>query len=344
MLRIRPARTSDLEALFDFAERVGSGMTTLPADRPALEQKIAVSVDSFSGRGPKAGGAYVLLLEDTEHGAIHGSAAVYPHAGADFGFFSYKLARLQHRSDTLGINRQIPALNLVNDLTGWTEVGSLVVAPQGRRGGFGRRLARSRYLLIAQFSDLFGDDVFAEMRGWQDETGRSPFWTAVGQRFFDLEFSAADRLSALEGSRFIQEMMPKHPIYLQLLSEEARACVGRPHASSRAAMELLLKEGFRYEGYVDVFDAGPQVHARRTEIATVRNSRIMAVLKGVPDASAEEALASGVDLSNFLIGWGPARVKDKGVILSDGLRRALEVADGDMVRVFVEPPDGQPGV
>ena len=46
--------------------------------------------------------------------------------------------------------------------------------------------------------------------------------------------------------------------------------------------ELLLKEGFRYEGYVDVFDAGPQVQAHPGEIATVRNSRLVRVLPGEP--------------------------------------------------------------
>lgn len=333
MLRIRPARTHDLDALFDFAERVGPGMTTLPANREALAQKIAVSAESFAGQRSGAGAAYVLLLEDAEQGAIHGSAAVYPQAGSDFGFFSYKRARLKQRSDVLAINREIPVLNLVNDLTGWTEVGSLVVAPQGRRGGFGRRLARSRYLLIAQFPDLFSEDIFAEMRGWQDEDGRSPFWNAVGQRFFDLDFSAADRLSALEGSRFIQELMPKHPIYLQLLTEEARDCVGRPHASSAAAMDLLLREGFRYEGYVDVFDAGPQVHARRGEIATIRGSRVLTVRPGEPAGEGGEVLASRVGLGDFIIGWGEARIVDDGVVLSQSLRRSLEAADGDMIRI-----------
>lgn len=335
MLTIRPARRSDVDALLDLAERVGPGMTTLPPNREVLGQRAEVAEASFSGERDGAGAAYVLLLEDTDTGMVLGSAAVYPRVGTEYGFFSYKLSRLKHRSDVVAINREIPVLNLVNDFTGWTEVGSLVVAPEARRGGLGRFLARSRYLLIAQFPDLFGDHVFAEMRGWQEDDGRSPFWSAVGERFFDLEFAAADRLSAVEGSRFIQELMPKHPIYLQLLAEEARACIGRPHASSKAAMELLLKEGFRYEGYVDVFDAGPQVQAHPGEIGTVRNSRLARVLAGEPGEGDPEAMVAATGLARFAVGWGPVRLGAEGVVLSQDLRRQLQAAEGDEVRVCV---------
>jgi arginine N-succinyltransferase len=333
MLTIRPARSADVDALLDLAERVGPGMTTLPPSREVLGQRAEVAEASFSGERSGAGAAYVLLLEDTATRTVLGSAAVYPKVGTEYGFFSYKLSQLKHRSDVVAINREIPVLNLVNDFTGWTEVGSLVVAPEARRGGLGRLLARSRYLLIAQFPELFGEHVFAEMRGWQEEGGRSPFWSAVGERFFDLEFAAADRLSAVEGSRFIQELMPKHPIYLQLLEQAARECIGRPHASSRAAMELLLKEGFRYEGYVDVFDAGPQVQARPAEIATVRNSRLARVLPGEPGEDAEDAMVAGAGLARFSVGWGPVRLDADGVVLSQPLRLQLQAAEGEEVRV-----------
>lgn len=333
MLTIRPARRSDVDALLDLAERVGPGMTTLPANREVLAQRAEVAEASFSGSRAGAGAAYVLLLEDTDTKRVLGSAAVYPQVGTEFGFFSYKLSRLKHRSDLVSINREIPVLNLVNDFTGWTEVGSLVVAPEARRGGLGRLLARSRYLLIGQFPELFGEHVFAEMRGWQEADGRSPFWSAVGERFFDLEFAAADRLSAVEGSRFIQELIPKHPIYLQLLSEEARESIGRPHASSRAAMELLLKEGFRYEGYVDVFDAGPQVQARPAEIATVRQSRLLPVLAGEAGEDDDEAMVASTGLSRFAVAWGPVRITPDGVVLSRSLRLQLQAAEGEDVRV-----------
>ncbi len=51
--------------------------------------------------------------------------------------------------------------------------------------------------------------------------------------------------------------MPKHPVYIAMLGEDARAAIGVPHPSGRAAMRMLEAEGFRVEGYVDIFDGGP---------------------------------------------------------------------------------------
>ena len=55
------------------------------------------------------------------------------------------------------------------------------------------------------------------MRGWQAETGRSPFWDHLGSKFFGLGFDSADHLSAVGDKRFIAELMPKYPIYVDLL-------------------------------------------------------------------------------------------------------------------------------
>jgi hypothetical protein len=115
----------------------------------------------------------------------------------------------------------------------------------------------------------------AEMRGWQDADGSRPFWNAVGARFFGMEFEEADRLSAVQGAGFIADLMPKQSIYTALLSEAARAAIVRVHAVSARAMVMLMDEDFRYEALVDVFDGGPQVHALRDEIRTVRQNRAL---------------------------------------------------------------------
>jgi arginine N-succinyltransferase len=162
----------------------------------------------------------------------------------------------------------------------------------------------------------------AEMRGWQDDAGRSPFWDAVGARFFDMEFDAADRLSAVDGAEFIADLMPTHPIYTALLSPEARRCIGKPHQASAPAMAMLLDENFRYEGNVDVFDAGPQVHAERERIRTVAASfTVPATSAGRPGP----LLVSNQDLAGF-------RVTMVTGELDDDARRRLGVARADQVR------------
>jgi arginine N-succinyltransferase len=299
---VRPAALRDLDALTGLARALGPGMTTLPADQKVLGEKIEGSMETFAGRREPPAAQYLLVLEDASRGGLLGVAAVYPSVGHPYGFFSYKVSTLVRRSRKLGVQARIELLTLSNDYTGATEVGSLAVLPALRGTGAGRFLARSRYMLIGAFPDRFAPRVMAELRGWQDEAGRSPFWDAVGARFFDMEFDAADRLSAVDGAEFIADLMPTHPVYTALLSPEARQSIGRPHRASAPAMAMLLAEHFRYEGNVDVFDAGPQVHAERDGIRTVAESFV------APAASAEAPgplLVSNQDLAGFRVTPAP---------------------------------------
>jgi len=319
---VRPAAPQDLGVLTELATALGPGMTTLPADQKVLGEKIENSVETFAGRREPSAAQYLLVLEDTARGGILGVAAVYPSVGHPYGFFSYKVSNLVRRSRKLGVQAKIELLTLSNDYTGATEVGSLAVLPSLRGTGAGRLLARSRYMLIGAFPDRFAPRVMAEMRGWQDQAGRSPFWDAVGARFFDMEFEAADRLSAVDGAEFIADLMPTHPIYTALLSPGAREAIGRPHQASAPAMAMLLAENFRYEGTVDVFDAGPQVHAERDRIRTVAESFV------APATSAGQAgplLVSNQDLAGF-------RVTPVASDLDDAARRRLGVGRADQVR------------
>lgn len=250
-------------------------MTTVPRDEKALRAKIDRSIASFEGQvsGPKA--EYFMVMEDLSDGRLVGCAAVYPRVGTEFGFFSFR--RLNHfkRSKELGLSIQLEALHLANEFTGKTEVGSLIVTPEWRGTGAGRALAKSRYLLIAQFPALFADRVFAEMRGYQEDGGRTLFWEAVGRRFFNMSFADADRLSATRGNEFIADMMPEYPIYLDLLPRQVVDTIGRPHPDSAPALAMLTAEGFAFDGCIDVFDAGPQVSAQPDQIVTVRESRLV---------------------------------------------------------------------
>ena len=319
---VRPVAPQDLGVVTELATALGPGMTTLPADRKVLSEKIESSVETFAGKREPSAAQYLLVLEDVSVGGILGVAAVYPSVGHPYGFFSYKVSHLVRRSRKLGVRAKIEMLTLANDYTGATEVGSLAVLPTLRGTGAGRFLARSRYMLIGAFPDRFAPRVMAEMRGWQDDAGRSPFWDAVGARFFDMEFDAADRMSAVDGAEFIADLMPTHPIYTALLSTEARKAIGKPHKASAPAMAMLLAENFRYEGNVDVFDAGPQVHAERDQIRTVAESFV------APAADARQPgplLVSNRDLQGFRVTPVPA-------LLDEGARARLGVGRGDEVR------------
>jgi len=298
---VRPVRLEDHDALSELATALGPGMTTLPDDRDALGEKIEASIASFDQRQPAEQSQFFMVLEDIQSGAVLGTAAVYPSIGRPYGFFSYHVNRLIHHSSSIDFGLDTEVLHLSNEYTGTTEIGTLAVSPGLRRGGAGRLLAQSRYMLMAAFPDLFADRVIAEMRGWQEPDGSNPFWSAVGERFFHMDFAKADRISAVNGAEFIADLMPKHPIYLSLLPESARAAVGRAHASSAIAMAMLIDEGFSYENCVDVFDAGPQVVAQRSRIRTIAQTRTgLTTQEGLGDQPVPGLIATQ-DLANFRV-------------------------------------------
>lgn len=330
---IRPVESQDVDEIIALAQALGPGMTTLPADRDTIARKIDSSVATFGDRNAEDP-QYLLVLEQRASGRLLGISGVYPRVGDSHGFFSYKLTKLIQRSVSLQRRYEIELLTLSNDYTGATEIGTLAILPELRGTAAGPMLARARYMLIGAFPERFATRVMAEMRGWQDDRGHSPFWDAVGARFFGMSFVEADRLSATEGAGFIADLMPKQPIYTALLPPAARHAIGRAHDVSARAMALLMKEDFRYEAHVDVFDGGPQVHAMRDHIATIRNSRMVGI--GGPPPRCEGGmigLLSNTALPRFRVVEGHVYLADGGALVDKGILAALELARDDRIRV-----------
>lgn len=329
---IRPIAPSDLDGLEALAGELGPGMTTLPADRGALARKIERSVASFASADGTDADGYLLVLVDRDTDVLIGCAGIYPRVGDPHGFFSYRRARQVHHCRPLGASAVVDLLHPCNDFTGATEVGTLAVAASARRSGAGRFLARARYLLMAAHPARFAPLVMAEMRGWQDAEGRSPFWDAVGARFFKMDFARADRLSAIEGAHFIADLLPKIPICLDLLPEAARSAVGVAHPSSALAMNMLLSEGFRYDGLVDVFDAGPQVSAARGDIATIRFSRRGEVLPAACAVSTR-VLAANPAIDRFRVAVASVEMIGDAVLMAPEDQQRLVVDGGSAVLI-----------
>ena len=271
---VRPATTADLDAVYDLAGQTGPGFTNLPHDRDALHARLDRSQRSFEAQlSHPDDELYMFVLQEAGSGRIGGTALIFSSVGTKKPFYSYKLTRLSQHSRQLDRIVTTSVLNLVNDFAGASEVGGLFLIPELRRSGLGVLLARSRYLFMAMHRERFGKEVLTELRGWQEPEGVSPFWEGLTRRFFDLEFAEADRFHALNGNQFIADLMPKHPIYTILLPPEAQQAIGKPHASGAAAMKLLAAEGFRYDGYVDLFDAGPTMQANVDELRAVKDGR-----------------------------------------------------------------------
>jgi arginine N-succinyltransferase len=332
--RMRAARLDDLEAMYGLAELTGGGFTNLPADRETLNAKLAKAAKAFEkADDTPQDDLYVFVLEEMATGAIRGTCQVFGSVGLDRPFYSYLIATLTQRSEALGKTFRNQTLNLTTDLEGSSEVGGLFLHPEARMGGLGMLLSRSRYLFIRTHRERFADTILAELRGVIDDEGHSPFWDAIGGRFFDMSFPEADDFNAIHGTQFIADLFPKAPIYISMLTEEARAVIGVPHPSGKGAMRMLEAEGFVWDSYIDIFDGGPTVTAATDRIRTVRDAKALRLVDRSPESGATALLSTG-RLGTFKACYGQAEeVGDGEVALDEAARTMLEAQPGDTILV-----------
>ena len=331
--RLRAARPDDLEPLYEMAKLTGGGFTNLPADRTALNGKLDRAAKAFArDEDSLRDDQFVLILENTETGAVRGTCQLFSQVGQQWPFYSYRLNTLTQHSRELDRTVRAELLSLVTDLEGSSEVGGLFLHPNERAGGLGLLLARSRYLFIAMHRARFADRVLAELRGIIDDAGGSPFWDGVAGRFFGMGFQEADYFNAINGNQFIADLMPRHPVYVAMLGEEARKVIGLPHPTGRAAMRMLEREGFAYEGYVDIFDGGPTMLARTDQVASVRNATPAKIVEVTEELDrGERALVAFGRLGEFRSAYGRRQDEDGGMVIDAACASALGVAQGDTV-------------
>lgn len=329
--RIRAATAKDAQPLYEMAKLTGGGFTNLPPDRKAIARKLERSAKAFSRTDDGVQDElFVIVLENAETGEVRGTAQMFTCVGQTWPFYSYRLTALTQHSEELGRTFKAEMLSLVTDLEGSSEVGGLFLHPTERAGGLGLLLARSRYLFIAMHRARFADRILAELRGIIDERGGSPFWDGVAGRFFGMNFQEADYFNAINGNQFIADLMPKHPVYVAMLSENARSVIGLPHPSGRAAMRMLEEEGFHYENYIDIFDGGPTMTARTDRVRTVAEAR-GAVVRATDAESGSHALIATGALADFRCCFGTVVQADEGVAIDPATAETLSVAPGDSI-------------
>ncbi|MBB3000693.1 arginine N-succinyltransferase [Paraburkholderia tropica] len=273
MMMVRMAQAGDAPALLALARSAGVGMTSFMPDLAMIEARIERSVQTLAGTLPLAQQGYLFVLEDTLDARVAGVSGIEAAVGLDAPWYNYRIGRYLHTSRGVGVSSDASALFLSNDHTGHSELCTLFLAPEYRRDGNGALLSKARFMFIAAFRERFTQTLVAEMRGVTDARGRSPFWDAVCRPFFRMEFAEADRLVGLGRKSIIAELMPRHPLYMALLSREARAVVGEVHAQTAPARALLESEGLRFGDYVDIFDGGATLQGDIDRLRIVRESR-----------------------------------------------------------------------
>jgi arginine N-succinyltransferase len=339
MLVVRPIKMSDYDALHTCAVESGHGFTSLPVNQELLTNRITHSEYSFAKPDvtePSDEG-YLMVGVDSESGEVAGTTGIEASIGWDVPFYSYHISTVVHSSPKLNVNNVVKLLTFGNNYTGCSEICTLFLRPEFRQGLNGRLMSKCRFLMMAEHPERFSKTIFAEMRGVSDHEGNSPFWKWLQEHFFSIDFTMADYLTGIGKKGFIADLMPKLPIYVNLLSEEAQAVIGKVHDNTRPALKLLENEGFTCRNYVDIFDAGPTVECDLRNIQAVRDSfRAQVVIS--EHSSSQHYLMANTSFEDFRAAAVKAAfdAESGSVLISEEVATALNLSQGDFVRMLAQ--------
>jgi arginine N-succinyltransferase len=296
MLFVRPGRLSDLDALEQMARTARPVLHSLPHDRQALEARVALSEDSFRADVDFPGEEfYLFVLEESTTGKLHGTSSIVALAGYAAPFYAFRNDALIHASRELHVSRKIHALTMSHELTGKSRLAGFYLDPTLTGDAAAHLLSRARMMYIAANRRRFTPEVFSLLLGVTDETNdrsTSPFWEAVGRKFFGRDFAEVEKISGGRSATFIAEVMPTYPLYVPLLPEAAQRVLGEPNAKSLLSYDIHLEEGFEPDRFVDIFDAGPVLTAQIDRSACVKHNETRTVHEApepTPVGAASEA-------------------------------------------------------
>ncbi len=335
MLILRPAHMDDLPEVQRLAADSPIGVTSLPDDRERLAEKIRVSQASFAAEVSYNGEeSYFFVLEDLARGRLVGCSGLVATAGFSEPFYSFRNETFVHASRELKIHNRIHVLSLCHDLTGNSLLTSFYIEPELALGPAAELNSRGRLLFVAGHPERFADAMVVEVVGYSDEQGDSPFWDAIGRNFLDINYAEAERLCGVKSRTMLAELMPSYPIYVPLLPDSAQEAMGLVHPRAQVSFDILMREGFECDHYVDIFDGGPTVHARTSSLRSIAQSRLMPVRLASPGGGTRPYLLANGQTRDFRaliaeLDWEPGQP----VTLAPALAEILGVSDGGSVRL-----------
>ncbi|MGE3954850.1 MAG: arginine N-succinyltransferase [Parachlamydiales bacterium] len=325
MIRIRPIEMRDLDALVELASLSSGGITSLPADRTLLRERIEDSFHAFSKTVTRPKDESYLFVLETSEGVI-GCSGLNSQIGEPEPPWAFHLTHHHQHSDYLPVDKQLKLLVPTTLGSGPSEICSLYLHPDHRQGGLGRLLSLSRLLFVGAFPDRFGSEIMALLRGFSP----SHFFEEVMRPFFDLPFDEVDERRYRDG-RFIPDLAPRHPFYVALLSHKVRSTIGKAHPNTEPALRLLKQENFHFTRWVDLLDAGPFFGAKTKEIRTLRVRVPTPVAKITNTALHSTPHLLSNERIDFRATIAHIQVEQGGVVIDAEAAAALEVKEGDTI-------------
>ncbi len=331
---IRSITEKDLDWLCAIAPKLGIGFTSLPNNKAFLKKRIQTVVKSFKEEIPLEDRVYLFVRENLPQKEIVGICGIDVNIGYKESFYSYQISTVSQACEVLDKYINHTMLHLVNNFQQASELISFWVDPAYRGQSVGATLSYSRFLFMAQFKELIHDQIIAEIRGFVDDQQISPFWEAIGRKFFDMDFKTADELTFSSGKQFIADLISRDPIYLDLMPESAKKVAGVEHPAATGARILLEHQGFKFNNHIDIFDAGPVLHAERDKIHAVANSQLAAISSIAEIGSDHVALIYNTRLDARFTVANLDIVANEAVITAE-TAKILDVKVGDKIRYYL---------
>ncbi|HEU4375845.1 MAG TPA: arginine N-succinyltransferase [Telluria sp.] len=335
---VRPATLSDIAALETLAAVTMPGVHTLPKTREKIAASVERSIASFAAHVDiPSEESYLFVLEHQDTREIVGTAAIFASAGSNGTYFSFRNDVIQQVSRDLNISHSVHALTLCSELTAYSQLSGFYVRERESAGIEAALLSRARLLFAVLAPHRFGDRFFVPLAGVTDAGGSSPFWDALGRKFFKMDFLDAEKvIGGARNRTLIVELMPHYPVYVPLLPGDAQAAMGQIHPDGELAFNLMTEEGFEADDYIDIFDGGPILQAHKNSLRSFTGSVVRNVVlderAGGRDAAVSYAIAASSE-QNFRAITVVCPSVDAGasVHLPQAALDALMVAPGDSV-------------
>ncbi|MEI8365241.1 MAG: arginine N-succinyltransferase [Parachlamydiaceae bacterium] len=343
MIIVRPITQADAETFIYIAFNAGVGMTSMPKNRDILIERIHLSMQSFTKKTTSPGDEfYLFVLEDLETGTIGGTCGMIAQTARNSPLFFYRIEHREKHQNVLHQFKRVPTLRAVKYQPHWSEICSLYISPEFRHRGVGRLLSLNRFLFMAEHPHRFTKKIFAEMRGMFDDTHTSPFWEGIGRHFMDTDLNTFTHMRDA-GIVDLTQILPTHPIYIEMLPENVQEALGKVHPESQPALNMLLQEGFYPSSECDICDGGPKIEAELRGIRSFKES----IVGPIAEILSEEPACLQCILSNRMLDYraclAPVETTlQGGVVISSRTAEALRVKVGDRIRYVTQKAEVLP--
>jgi arginine N-succinyltransferase len=338
MYVVRPVEVSDIAALEQLAAVTMPGVHTLPRTREKIAASVERSIASFAAHVDiPSEESYQFVLENDSTGSIDGTAAIHASAGSNGTYFAFRNDVIQQVSRDLNISHSVHALTLCSELTAYSQLSGFYVNNKAQAGLEAALLSRARMLFAVLAPHRFGDRFFVPLAGITDKNGQSPFWEALGRKFFKMDFLDAEKvIGGARNRTLILELMPHYPVYVPLLPGDAQAAMGQIHPDGELAFNLLTEDGFEADDYIDIFDGGPILQAHKNALRSFNGSMVRRVDHAEPGSAQDAMVSYAIAASNeqnfrAIVVPCPAAEAIDSISLPQAAQDALGVAPGDNV-------------